>query len=200
MVIFDKFIKDEKMIASLKNKNTWNDFPSYNWWDGWWKVEPRNVMEELMQLIWGQFKLENKIAGFEYWSNYQTSENWKLNWHQDCDEKLRVKSNKILSPTLGQIYYIENFKVRGGYLEISNLPPHIEPNYSEIERIRPRENRLIIFNPSFKHCVSKILSGNRHAFLSNVWFKKPSTFDQSENVDHKAFSPIEWKNKFIKNL
>jgi len=87
-----------------------------------------------------------------------------------------------------------------GGMDGGNLPPHIEPDYSEIERIRPRENRLIIFNPSFKHCVAKILSGNRHAFLSNVWLKKPSTFDQSENVDYKAFFPIEWKNKFIKNL
>ena len=40
MVIFDDFVKDKKTTLILKNKNTWNDFPSYNWWDGWWKVEP----------------------------------------------------------------------------------------------------------------------------------------------------------------
>ena len=37
MFIFDEFIKNKKMISSLKNKNTWNDFSSYNRWDGWWK-------------------------------------------------------------------------------------------------------------------------------------------------------------------
>ena len=187
MVIFDDFIKEKKVISILKDKNTWNDFPSYNWWEGWWKVEPRNIMEELIKRVWSQFQLENKIAGFEYWSNYQTPKNWKLNWHQDCDEKLRVTSNNVLSPTLGQIYYIENSGVEGGYLEISNLPPEKEPNSSKIERVYPRENRLVIFNPSLKHSVSKIISGNRHAFLSNVWIKKPSTFDKSENVDHKEF-------------
>ena len=196
MVIFDDFVKDKKIISILKNKNTWNDFPSYNWWDGWWKVEPRNIMEKLIKMVWGQFQLENKIAGFEYWSNYQTSKNWKLNWHQDCDEKLRVTSNNVLSPTLGQIYYVENNRVEGGYLEISNLPPEKEPNPSKIERVYPRENRLVIFNPSLVHSVSKIISGNRHAFLSNVWIKKPSTFDNSENVDHKKFLHVEWKNKY----
>ena len=196
MVIFDDFIKDKKVISILKDKNTWNDFPSYNWWEGWWKVEPRNIMEELIKRVWSQFQLENKIAGFEYWSNYQTPKNWKLNWHQDCDEKLRVTSNNVLSPTLGQIYYIENSGVEGGYLEISNLPPEKEPNFSKIERVYPRENRLVIFNPSLKHSVSKIISGNRHAFLSNVWIKKPSTFDKSENVDHKEFLHVEWKNKY----
>ena len=196
MVIFDDFIKDKKVISILKDKNTWNDFPSYNWWEGWWKVEPRNIMEELIKRVWSQFQLENKIAGFEYWSNYQTSKNWKLNWHQDCDEKLRVTSNNVLSPTLGQIYYIENSGVEGGYLEISNLPPEKEPDSSKIERVYPRENRLVIFNPSLKHSVSKIISGNRHAFLSNVWIKKPSTFDKSENVDHKEFLHVEWKNKY----
>ena len=196
MVIFDDFVKDKKIISILKNKNTWNDFPSYNWWDGWWKVEPRNIMEKLIKMVWGQFKLENKIAGFEYWSNHQTSKNWKLNWHQDCDEKLRVTSNNVLSPTLGQIYYVENNRVEGGYLEISNLPPEKEPNPSKIERVYPRENRLVIFNPSLVHSVSKIISGNRHAFLSNVWIKKPSTFDNSENVDHKKFLHVEWKNKY----
>ena len=196
MVIFDDFVKDKKIISILKNKNTWKDFPSYNWWDGWWKVEPRNIMEKLIKMVWGQFQLENKIAGFEYWSNYQTSKNWKLNWHQDCDEKLRVTSNNVLSPTLGQIYYVENNRVEGGYLEISNLLPEKEPNTSKIERVYPRENRLIIFNPSVLHSVSKIISGNRHAFLSNVWIKKPSTFDNSENVDHKKFLHVEWKNKY----
>jgi len=196
MVIFDDFIKEKKVISILKDKNTWNDFPSYNWWEGWWKVEPRNIMEELIKRVWSQFQLENKIAGFEYWSNYQTPKNWKLNWHQDCDEKLRVTSNNVLSPTLGQIYYIENSGVEGGYLEISNLPPEKEPNSSKIERVYPRENRLVIFNPSLKHSVSKIISGNRHAFLSNVWIKKPSTFDKSENVDHKEFLHVEWKNKY----
>ena len=196
MVIFDDFIKDKKVISILKDKNTWNDFPSYNWWEGWWKVEPRNIMEELIKRVWSQFQLENKIAGFEYWSNFQTPKNWKLNWHQDCDEKLRVTSNNVLSPTLGQIYYIENSGVEGGYLEISNLPPEKEPNSSKIERVYPRENRLVIFNPSLKHSVSKIISGNRHAFLSNVWIKKPSTFDKSENVDHKEFLHVEWKNKY----
>ena len=196
MVIFDDFIKEKKVISILKDKNTWNDFPSYNWWEGWWKVEPRNIMEELIKRVWSQFQLENKIAGFEYWSNYQTPKNWKLNWHQDCDEKLRVTSNNVLSPTLGQIYYIENSGVEGGYLEISNLPPEKEPNFSKIERVYPRENRLVIFNPSLKHSVSKIISGNRHAFLSNAWIKKPSTFDKSENVDHKEFLHVEWKNKY----
>ena len=70
MLIVDNFIKDKKLLSTLKSDETWMNFPSLNWWDGWWKTEPRNIMELVIQMAWSKYaNFENNIAGFEYWSN-----------------------------------------------------------------------------------------------------------------------------------
>ena len=54
-----------------------------------------------------------------------------------------------------------------------------------------------MFNPSDPHQVTKIISGKRRAFLANAWFKKPSTFIDSENVNRDTnFGDVHWPNKF----
>ena len=63
-----------------------------------------------------------------------------------------------------------------------------------VERIKPIENRLIVFDPSKWHRVSKVSKGRRKAFLSNVWLKKPITFDNGDHVD-KHYQLVEWVNE-----
>ena len=65
---------------------------------------------------------------------------------------------------------------------------------ANIERIKPTENRLIMFDPSKWHRVSKVFKGRRKAFLSNVWLKKPKTFDNGDHVD-KNFQSVKWNNE-----
>jgi hypothetical protein len=77
--------------------------------------------------------------------------------------------------------------LEGGYLEICTNGKIDDPD--NFERIKPIENRLIIFNPSLPHRVTKILNGNRRAFLTNAWVKKPLTFELSDQVD-KNFQPF----------
>ena len=197
MLIVDDLIKDKKMISVLKSDETWINFPSLNWWDGWWKTKPRNIMELLIEIIWKKYaNFENQIAGFEYWSNLSIA-NSSLSWHVDKDEKYFLDTKKYKMPTKGHIYYVESTNVEGGYLEISNLPISKRPDERKLERVQPLENRLIMFNPSDPHQVTKIISGKRRAFLANAWFKKPSTFIDSENVNRDTnFGDVHWPNKF----
>ena len=183
------------MISTLKNDNTWKDFPTLNWWDGWWVTKPRNIMEQLIEIIWKRFPDIIKVAGFEYWSNLHVT-NGNQDWHFDKDEKYYSETKKYTVPFLGHIYYVENLNVNGGYLEISNLPNSEKPDLTKIERIYPTENRLVIHNPTQIHRVTEVLSGKRRAFLANTWIKKPSTFDNAENVDGKNFEEVSWPNKF----
>ena len=91
MIIIDNFLQDKKILIEIQKEETWSNFPTYNWWDGWWKCKPRNIMEILIEMIWKRLNIENKIAGFEYWSNSQTK-NQSLDWHLDKDEKLSLIS------------------------------------------------------------------------------------------------------------
>lgn len=186
MIIIDNFLQDKKIFTQIQKEDTWRNFPTHNWWDGWWRCKPRNIMETLIEIIWKRLNIENKIAGFEYWSNSQTI-NQSLNWHFDKDEKLNLIKKKIISPSIGHIFYSKIENLDGGFLEISsNRKVDDEENF---ERIKPVENRLVIFNPSIPHRVTKIHNGNRRAFLANAWAKKPLTFELSEQVG-KNFEPF----------
>ena len=73
-------------------------------------------MELLIQMIWkGRNGIENKIAGFEYWSNLGIT-NYYLDWHADKDEGYFIKTKKARMSTAGSIYYIESSNVERGYL------------------------------------------------------------------------------------
>lgn len=61
-------------------------------------------MEIIIEMIWKRLNFENKIEGFDYWSNSQTK-NQSLNWHFDKDEKLSLIQKKIISPSIGHILY-----------------------------------------------------------------------------------------------
>ena len=49
MLVIDNFIKDKDHLKILKNENTWDGFPKFNWWDGWWVCKPRNIMEKVIE-------------------------------------------------------------------------------------------------------------------------------------------------------
>ena len=186
MLIIDEFPSSNSLISKVKDKLFWEKRGKYNWWDGWWKVEPRNPAEELIVEIWKRVSnVEGKIAGFEYWSNYYSASS-SLDWHKDKDERLFKENGTIISPDSGHIYYVDVSNLEGGYLEISNKS---FPEFSDIERIMPVENRLIMFDPSVPHRVSKIYSGKRRAFLANAWEKKPETFRDGDFVND-AFNPV----------
>ena len=180
MLVIDNYIKERKFLEELRSDDFWGTMASANWWDGWWKNEPRNICEQFISIVWKQFtNLENKIDGFEYWSNMHQSGNG-LNWHVDKDEKLSKEKKQTIMPTLGLVYYAVSNNLEGGYLEIANSRDreNIDPN--KIERIKPLENRLIMFDPSFPHRVSKITTGLRRAIIVNAWPHKPYTFENSE--------------------
>ena len=185
MILIDNYLQDKKILEEIQKEENWINFPTYNWWDGWWVCEPRNIMEKLIELIWKKLSVENKIAGFEYWSNSQKADQY-LDWHFDKDEKLKSTNGKILSPSIGHIFYLTVENLKGGFLEISSN--NKVDDHENFERIKPIENRLIIFNPSVSHRVTKIYEGNRRAFLANAWSKKPLTFELSDQVD-KNFEP-----------
>lgn len=188
MLICDSFLKDQQLLRELHNKQIWNSVPAYNWWDGWWCASPTNPLESAIQQIWQGQIVETEVAGFEYWFN-DLSAGKTLKWHRDCDEALKKREGRYVTPQVGQVYYVIVEDIVGGFLEISDKTSLIEVKKSELECIRPVENRLIVFNPSFWHRVTPLTQGRRIAFLANLWVEKPSTFELGNHVDVE-FQPI----------
>ncbi len=191
MFVCDGFLRDPALLEALRDKDIWRRVPAYNWWEGWWRAPPANPLEAAVQAIWqGQIDEQN-VAGFEYWFN-DLSAGATLKWHRDCDEAIRKRDGRYDCPQVGHIYYATVEDVDGGFLEVSDKASLIEVESSDLERIRPVENRLVIFNPSFWHRVTRLARGRRIAFLANLWTRKPHTFDRGNHVD-ADFAPVSWK-------
>lgn len=201
MLLIDGFIKNQKILTEIKKDYHWSNIPTYNWWDGWWSIKPRNIWETTIEIIWKNFiPSDHNFCGFEYWAT-KISNNGNVKWHHDKDEKLVRKEKKMVCPSVGHIYYAEIKNLEGGYLEIAPDDNSDKEKFlstykidHHTERYRPLENRLIMFNPSRLHGVSKIHKGTRKAFLANAWTKKPTTFDAGENVNG-SFEFVDWKEK-----
>ena len=180
MLVIDNYIKDNTFLNDLRNDEFWNTMANANWWDGWWNKKSKNICEQFIEIVWKQFtNVENKVAGFEYWSNVHQA-GGGLNWHVDKDEKLSKEKKEVVTPTLGLVFYSMCEDLDGGYLEIANSRNRDNIDPSKIERIKPIENRLIMFDPSFPHRVSGITNGKRRAIIVNAWTKKPYTFANSD--------------------
>lgn len=188
MLVCDGFVRDPELLGELRQLEMWENMPAYNWWGGWWRSAPTNPLEELIRRIWEGQVPENEIAGFEYWFNALT-EDRVLKWHRDCDEALRRREGRYVCPTMGNVYYVLVKDVVGGFMELSSMKALNEVETSDLERIRPVENRLVIFDPSQWHRVSRLFHGKRLALQANIWGEKPSTFALGDRVDEN-FQPV----------
>lgn len=175
MFIQDDYCPDKKLLQELSDKAKWQELAGrFHWWDGWWAGEPRNTWEYIIKMIWEAQGVEGKIAGFEYWCNILESDNQQTNhlgWHRDKDELLKEESGEIVCPMVGTIFYGYPHDIEGGFLEIAT-----EDTFTDVERIRPIYNRVVIMDVSKQHRVTRIYRGTRIGLQINLWLKKPETF------------------------
>lgn len=168
MMIIDNFIKDTRLLQTLNNPTLWTNEPFSGWYEGWWERKPETFWERIIYNIWKHYPDVAAAKGFEWWTN--THVGGTLDWHQDKDEELCTQMNRVICPEQGIVFYPYQHDVEGGFLEIAR-----KDDLDAIERIAPIYNRLVMFDPSNYHRVSKVYSGQRRAFVVNLWMNhKPS--------------------------
>jgi len=191
MIIIDNFIRDQRLLTKIAlDAKFWNE--GYHWWGGWWNEEISSVRHELITYIWRDNCPLNEsfdIQGFEHWvGTYQPGDgkvtenfgfNHHLKHHFDKDEDVWQATGEIIRPKIGTVFYpdpqIDNSE--GGYLQLwetygadaSGLP---------YELIKPKYNRLVIFDAGKLHAVQEVTSGVRNAIAINLWSQAPSGADK----------------------
>jgi hypothetical protein len=169
MMIIDDYIKDQRLLETLNNPTLWQKEPFSGWYEGWWQRVPETFWERIIYNIWRHYPNVAAAKGFEWWTN--THSGGGLDWHQDKDEELCEASGRVINPEYGAILYPFKHDIEGGFLEIEyNNDP------DSVERIAPAHNRLIMFDPSSSHRVSKVYSGQRRAFIVNLWMNHKPLF------------------------
>jgi len=195
MIIIDNFIQDEDLLNRIQNDEFfWKR--GYNWYNGWWEEGINNIRHELIHAIWGPDSPHAavKIGGFEHWTGDFTEKDvhevcgleWSLKLHFDKDEEKWKETKQIVGPKIGTVFYParEIDEMEGGELWFwENFPPEranedgtifIPPEQAEI--IKPKFNRLVIFDAKCLHGVGKIKKGRRRAIAINLWDSPPTEF------------------------
>jgi len=177
MILIDNFLSEDKFSWCKDNQDEIFDHTNLGtrFWSGWWSKPPSNMCEELIHIIFNSQHLISylgsggieKFSGFEYWTNILTAQ---LGWHIDNDEISYASGNAITSPPISCVFYFSE-PIAGGFLEISSTTydrSYKTINTLSVERIKPIENRLVVFNPKYWHRVCDI-EGERCAITINVW-------------------------------
>ena len=179
MIIIDNFLPQGEFLESITSEERWQNALPYSWKDNDTRVHNKNIWEDLASIVWKDVaKVDVDYAGFEYWTNPLISgARDDLPWHYDKDESLYHNTGELRTPYMGMVYYAHKELPTGGYLEV-------ERTNGEYERIEPQPNRLIVFDPSIIHRVTKITSGVRRTFACNVWLDKPLEENFGKDYDN----------------
>ena len=193
MVIIDNFVRDTSLIKEMQNVRYWDSIHSYKWVDNNSTTNNSDLAIRLINYIWKEYCPLNSdlssVEGFEYWTGlYEAGDRrekkdlddnlfYHLFRHHDKDEKEWQTSGKLICPLIGTIFYPhkDNDFVKGGDLKIWDTKESPITGQS-FELIRPKFNRLVIFDPSYLHAVTMVTGGTRRAIAINLWQNKPSTF------------------------
>jgi hypothetical protein len=213
LIIIDNFLNKEEITKLNANEDFW--VSGYRWHDI--NAEVKDLRHRLIEAIYRDNWMPQitgiQLAGFEHWTgvydeNSELSdivgvdgEQFALGPHRDKDEdyweshpKGRYGGNypeSIKTPILGTVLYTKAPE-KGGYLKIWD-GEWGDPK-TPYELIKPKENRLVIFNASAHHAVTPVEKGERRAVAINLWGEKPMTFR------HGFYEPKgEEKRKILKH-
>ena len=203
LIVMDDFITDSSLLSDIDNdKEFWKT--GYSWWNGWWMqtMQPPSNRHRLIEYIYRDhcpFPIDIEDGGmghgegFEHWVGITTPDDikeiwgqkWALAPHQDKDEDYWSNhpqgKNKgdhmdsIITPSLGTIFYTEAPE-EGGYLQIwDEYDFHKIDADTPYQIIKPKRNRLIIFDAGKVHGVTRVIKGTRKAVAINIWSHIPTT-------------------------
>ena len=136
---------------------------TYDHADGakWTYINKSEIFTKCLIDVASKYYDTSKIVGYETWmhSNTRPEGDTGDGWHYDRDE-LSYHVRKIFRfPIFSAIFYLKIENLKGGRLLV------------EEEKITPKENRLVIFGPGYKHAVEEF-SGDRISITVNPWNRK----------------------------
>ena len=193
MIIIDNFIEDLDFLKLIEEDENFCKI-GYNWYPGWWEEPITTLRHQLIEKIWGENSPHPgiEVCGFEHWVgdynesslNEMFNREWALKLHFDKDENMWKEHKKFVTPKIGTVFYPcrEIDEMEGGMLyywdefgsDLTSEEGYINWPEQEPEVIKPKFNRLIIFDAGKLHGVSKIIKGRRRAIAINLWDVAPT--------------------------
>ena len=154
----------------------------------WFDFKEPACIPELAALELRKFIPPGKrVAGVEWWLSRMRTTDVQVDFHQDRDEKLALRTGRLIHPRWSSVFFLN--RCRGGLLAVTDELPNEAndakaPDVLNFDVVTPRPNRFAVFDGSLTHGVldarnqlpSKRLPGTvplRLAVIYNWWHRRP---------------------------
>ena len=181
--LFRRLLRRVGALGSERLRNTYQT----TFWYGF--GEPANVVEEAILALRPRVVGRRRIAGVEWWLSRMSTTDVRVDFHQDRDEKLALRTGRLVHPRLSSVLFLN--RARGGALAVTRQPPNPDnPSLAprrldDLTLVAPRPNRLVVFDGKLTHGVldannqipDRKLPGQsrqRRTIPLNWWASRPS--------------------------
>lgn len=175
-----------RRVGALGTERLRTTYQTTFWYDF---SEPTNVVEEAILALRPRAVKHLNIVGVEWWLSRMYATDVRVDFHQDRDEKLALRTGKLVHPRISSVLFLN--RVRGGALVITReLPDPANPSMAprkldDLTLVAPRPNRFVLFNGTLTHGVldannqipDRKLSGRtrqRRTIALNWWSRRPT--------------------------
>jgi len=180
--LFRQLVKGVRAIGDERLRNT---YQTTFWFD--LREQPSCIPEEAALMLRDRLPPGKRVVGVEWWLSRMRTTDVRVDFHQDRDEKLALRTGKLVHPRWSSVFFLN--RTRGGLLAVTDALPNEEndslaPDEVDFDLVAPRPNRFTVFGGSLTHGVldannqipSKRLPGNpplRLAVIFNWWHRQP---------------------------
>jgi hypothetical protein len=143
-----------RRVGALGSERLRDTYQTTFWYDF---GEPANVVEEAILALRPRVVGRRRIAGVEWWMSRMSTTDVRVDFHQDRDEKLALRSGRLVHPRLSSVLFLN--RARGGALAVTRQPPDPDnPSLAprrldDLTLVAPRPNRFVVFEGKLTHGV-----------------------------------------------
>jgi len=167
MIIVDNYIEEERLLSKV-NQDPFFNREEIHWWGSWWEREFINLRQEVITHLFAKHKrfASTDVSGFKHWVK-ECKEGIATSPVFEKDEECFKETGNLSYPTIGSIYFHDPKadEVEGGYLQLFDD----QTTTSSYELIKPKYNRLVIFDMSNLYAFQAPTKGSYNYMNISFW-------------------------------
>ena len=146
------FAELTRRVRALDQERLKNTYQTTFWYPF---SAPRCVPEAVIEALRPRFE-EPSVVGVEWWLSRMRTTDVRVDFHQDRDEKLALRTGKLRHPRLSSVLFLN--RVKGGLLAVTDALPNPDnpccaPDVLDLDLVAPKPNRLVRFEGTLTHGV-----------------------------------------------
>jgi hypothetical protein len=142
-----------RAVQGLERERLRSTYQTTFWFD---LDEPRCLPEAAALALRPRVPPGRRVVGVEWWLSRMRTSDVRVDFHQDRDEKLALRTGQLVHPRWSSVFFLN--RCRGGLLAVTDQPPcednpSLAPRVLDLDLARPFPNRFVLFDGRLTHGV-----------------------------------------------